>query len=170
PVEQAGHLPAERPRRLRGDAAAAAGAAGHALAAGTTAHAELQVLLLREGPGHLLGSADGEGELAAGLAHGDGGADVVGADLHVPAGAALPNGQAAPARPRATVDGAVLEGCRDIVQLGLVDLLVDAFLHRGRRGMSVVVVVPSQVCGVSQDGGATPPIHPQTIPATVLWG
>uniref|UniRef100_A0A8C9UEL8 Uncharacterized protein n=1 Tax=Serinus canaria TaxID=9135 RepID=A0A8C9UEL8_SERCA len=132
PTEQAGlksHLPAERPRRLRRDAAAPAGAAGHALAAGTATHAELQVLLLREGPGHLLGGADGEGELAAGLAHGDGGADVAGADLHVPAGAALPDGQTAPAGTRAAVHRAVLEGCGEVVQLGLVDLLVNAFLH-----------------------------------------
>uniref|UniRef100_A0A8C8AVW0 Uncharacterized protein n=1 Tax=Otus sunia TaxID=257818 RepID=A0A8C8AVW0_9STRI len=104
-------------------------AAGDALAAGATSHAELQVLLLREGSRHLLGCPDGEGELAAGLADGDGGADVLGADLHVPPGAALPDGQAAPARPLAPVHRAVLEGCREVVYLSLVDLLVDAFLH-----------------------------------------
>uniref|UniRef100_A0A8C3NQK3 Uncharacterized protein n=1 Tax=Cyanoderma ruficeps TaxID=181631 RepID=A0A8C3NQK3_9PASS len=78
------------------DTTAPVGAAGHALAVGAAAHAQLQVLLLCEGPGHLLGSTDGEGQLAAGLAHGDGGADVVSADLHVPARAALPDHQAAP--------------------------------------------------------------------------
>uniref|UniRef100_A0A8D0F4V2 Uncharacterized protein n=1 Tax=Strix occidentalis caurina TaxID=311401 RepID=A0A8D0F4V2_STROC len=100
----------------------------YALAAGATSHAELQVLLLREGSRHLLGCPDGEGELAAGLSHGDGGADVLRADLHVPPGAALPDGQAAPARPLAPVHRAVLEGCREVVYLSLVDLLVDPSL------------------------------------------
>lgn len=123
------HLLAERPSRLRRHAATAALAAGDALAAGAAAHAKLQVLLLREGARHLLGCPDGEGELAAGLTDGDGGADVLRTDLHVPPRAALPDSQAAPARPLAPVHRAVLESRREAVYLSLVDLLVDAFLH-----------------------------------------
>lgn len=124
------HLLAERPGLLgRPPATRAALAAGDALAAGAAPHAELQVLLLREGARHLLGRPDGEGELAAGLADGDGGADVLGSDLHVPPGAELPDGQTAAPRPLAAVHRAVLEGGGQVADFGLVNLLVDALLH-----------------------------------------
>uniref|UniRef100_A0A8B9Z6P7 Uncharacterized protein n=1 Tax=Buteo japonicus TaxID=224669 RepID=A0A8B9Z6P7_9AVES len=94
---------AECPGRLSCHAAAATLAAGDALTAGAASHAELQVLLLREGACHLLGCPDGEGELTAGLTDSNGGADVLCLDFYM-----LPG---------------------TVVYLSLVDLLVDAFLH-----------------------------------------
>uniref|UniRef100_A0A8B9MMU9 Uncharacterized protein n=1 Tax=Accipiter nisus TaxID=211598 RepID=A0A8B9MMU9_9AVES len=120
---------AECPGRLSCHAAAAALTAGDALTAGAASHAELQVLLLREGARHLLGCPDGEGELTAGLTDSDGGADVLRLDFYMLPGTALPDNQAAPTRPLAPVHRAILKGCWEVVYLSLVDLLVDAFLH-----------------------------------------
>uniref|UniRef100_A0A672TZT9 Uncharacterized protein n=1 Tax=Strigops habroptila TaxID=2489341 RepID=A0A672TZT9_STRHB len=103
------HLLAQGSRHIGCHRSPAALGAGDALAAGTAGDAELQVLLLREGSRHLLGCPDGEGELAAGLAHRDGGADVFRTDLHVPP--------------------TVLKGSREVAYLSLIDLLVDALLH-----------------------------------------
>uniref|UniRef100_A0A8C3XTI3 Uncharacterized protein n=1 Tax=Chelydra serpentina TaxID=8475 RepID=A0A8C3XTI3_CHESE len=122
-------LLAQQSRRLRSNATVATLTAGDALAGRAAAHAELQVLLFGEGPRHLLGCPDGEGQLPARLAHGDGGADVGSPDLHVLPGRAFLDGQAAPPRPLTTVHRAILEGSRQVVYFGLVDLLVDAFLH-----------------------------------------
>uniref|UniRef100_A0A8B9PR12 Uncharacterized protein n=1 Tax=Apteryx owenii TaxID=8824 RepID=A0A8B9PR12_APTOW len=109
--------------------ALAALSAGDALTEGAAAHAELQVLLFREGARHLLGCPDGEGELAPSLADGNGGADVLCPDLHVLPGRVFPDSQAASPWPLAAVDRAILKGSGKVVYLSLVDLLVNAFLH-----------------------------------------
>uniref|UniRef100_A0A8D2JI51 Uncharacterized protein n=1 Tax=Varanus komodoensis TaxID=61221 RepID=A0A8D2JI51_VARKO len=89
-------------------------------------HAQLQVLLVREGGRHLGGRPDGEGQVAAHLAHGDGGADVRGADLHLLPRLALADEQPAAPGPLAARHGAVHEGGRQVPRLGLVDPLLGA--------------------------------------------
>uniref|UniRef100_A0A8D2JC66 Uncharacterized protein n=1 Tax=Varanus komodoensis TaxID=61221 RepID=A0A8D2JC66_VARKO len=103
--------------------------AREALAGRAAPHAQLQVLLLREGADHVPRRADGEGQLRPRLAHRDGGADVGGPDLHVLPGRALADAQAAAPGALPAVDRAVLERRRQTVHRGPVDLLVDAVLH-----------------------------------------
>uniref|UniRef100_A0A670JVG8 Uncharacterized protein n=1 Tax=Podarcis muralis TaxID=64176 RepID=A0A670JVG8_PODMU len=101
----------------------------YALAGRAAPHAQLEVLLLREGAHHVLGRPDGERELPPCLAHGNGGADVRGEDLHVLPGRALVDAQAFPSGFLAPVRGSVLESRRQVVDLRLVDFLVYALLH-----------------------------------------
>uniref|UniRef100_A0A452HJJ9 Uncharacterized protein n=1 Tax=Gopherus agassizii TaxID=38772 RepID=A0A452HJJ9_9SAUR len=72
------------------------------------AHTELQVLLFGEGPRHLLGCSP---------------------NLHMLPRRMFLDGQAAPPWPLTTIHRAILEGSWQVVYFGLVDLLVDAFLH-----------------------------------------
>uniref|UniRef100_A0A8C7E506 Uncharacterized protein n=1 Tax=Naja naja TaxID=35670 RepID=A0A8C7E506_NAJNA len=100
-----------------------------ALAGRAAAHAQLQVLLLSEGAGHLLGHADGEGQLLPCPAHRNGGADVGRPDLHVLPGSPFEDAEAVPARPLPPVQRAIHKSCREVVSLGLIDFLVNALLH-----------------------------------------
>ena len=70
---------------------------------------------------HLLGHVDGEGEVAADLAHDDGGGDVVHVDLHVAVGLHLHQLHAAVGAVRRV---AVLEGSGQRVRLCLVRVVV----------------------------------------------
>uniref|UniRef100_A0A803SUV7 Uncharacterized protein n=1 Tax=Anolis carolinensis TaxID=28377 RepID=A0A803SUV7_ANOCA len=102
---------------------------GDALAKGAAPDAQLEVLFLCEGPGHLFSRSDGEGELPPCLAHGDGGADVSRMDLHVAPGYVFADAQAGPTGPLPAVDRAVLKSRWQVVHLCFVDLLVNALLH-----------------------------------------
>uniref|UniRef100_A0A670YYM0 Uncharacterized protein n=1 Tax=Pseudonaja textilis TaxID=8673 RepID=A0A670YYM0_PSETE len=112
-----------------GAVAAAAVVPGDALAGWATAHAQLQVLLLSEGASHLLGHADGEGQLLPCPAHNNGGADVGCPDLHVLPGSPFEDAEAVPARPFPPVQRAIHKSRWEVVCLGLIDFLVNALLH-----------------------------------------
>uniref|UniRef100_A0A672HYX6 Uncharacterized protein n=1 Tax=Salarias fasciatus TaxID=181472 RepID=A0A672HYX6_SALFA len=89
-------------------------------------HAQLQVLLRPEGLDDAARRPDRQAQRAAALPHHQQRADVRRPDLRVPPGAPGPDRQAALAAPLAAPHRAVGEGGGNVVQLGLVELLLDA--------------------------------------------
>uniref|UniRef100_A0A672FZ07 Uncharacterized protein n=1 Tax=Salarias fasciatus TaxID=181472 RepID=A0A672FZ07_SALFA len=102
-----------------------------ALVDGAAVETQVQVLVvvLLHRVHHLLGHPHGEGQVAAHLPHHDGGADVLGLDLHVLPGNLLHHAQGVGAVPVPSVLGAVGERGRQLVRLGVVRLLVHALLE-----------------------------------------
>uniref|UniRef100_A0A4W2GNM4 Uncharacterized protein n=1 Tax=Bos indicus x Bos taurus TaxID=30522 RepID=A0A4W2GNM4_BOBOX len=101
------------------------------LVEGAAPQAEVEALAVAvlHGVDHLFGHAHGERQVAPHLAHHDGGADVLGLDLHVLARHLLGDFQAVGPVLLPTVLGAVCEGGRQLVHLSLVHLLVHTLLE-----------------------------------------
>uniref|UniRef100_A0A3Q2NQ84 Uncharacterized protein n=1 Tax=Fundulus heteroclitus TaxID=8078 RepID=A0A3Q2NQ84_FUNHE len=103
----------------------------NALVGGTTMETQVQVLgvALLHRVHDLLRHAHGEGQVAAHLPHHDGGADVLGLDLHVLPGSLLHHSQSVGPVAVASVFRAVGERRRQVVGLCVVHLLLHTLLE-----------------------------------------
>jgi hypothetical protein len=93
------------------------------------AEVEALAVTVLHGVDYLLGHPDGKGQVAAHLSHHDGGADVLGLDLHVLARHLLCDLQAVGPVFISPIFGAVRKGRRKFVHFSLVDFLVHTLLE-----------------------------------------
>uniref|UniRef100_A0A3Q3G799 Uncharacterized protein n=1 Tax=Labrus bergylta TaxID=56723 RepID=A0A3Q3G799_9LABR len=99
------------------------------LRGGTAPHAQLQVLLWAEGLHDATRRADRQAKRASALTHDQQRPDVSSSDLRMLAGTLGPHRQAVVTPPLTAPDRAVSKGSGDVIELGLVQLLIDALTH-----------------------------------------